>query len=464
MDKPAPQPISRADVASWYLKAGHRRVWVVPLSVVLAVFVVFLVLRRMAQDPHANLEESRKLVLALQRDVPDEKNALVAVVNSWTLRTPQSQSTDINWLVALSFDRSLLKNSEYEEFWQAIQPEMKALKEALSIEDASAKLSPEELSQGKNWVRFAEKMRLSAQYLALDARMQALNGQHDGAVASLKAVQRLGFLYGRDGPWISRMMGLSMETIPEDDFWTWLLNELPPLDNATLRKYQNAIDRSNRVFESLERATVYERAFSLYNIDTAVVAQHKPGAPAVKSGVFDGIVYGAQRAAYDRILSEFIAVLQRKQAPLENVFKKDELRSDMAYMPKSFERTFEAEAKGHNLRLLVYCALAVQQYQNTYGRDPKNLEELVPEFMAEVPKDCLGHPVKLIESPFDENSRPATHQHTITRSKLSLKLYSIGIDGKDDDGTWNYELRGDKVTKDDQSLYLRGTAARGKAP
>jgi len=71
----------------------------------------------------------------------------------------------------------------------------------------------------------------------------------------------------------------------------------------------------------------------------------------------------------------------------------------------------------------VLAAIAAERFRLRTGKQPSQLEALVPEFLADVPRDPFTRGfLKLIA---DEKS---------------LAIYSVGVDGKDDRGSESSRL------------------------
>jgi len=85
----------------------------------------------------------------------------------------------------------------------------------------------------------------------------------------------------------------------------------------------------------------------------------------------------------------------------------------------ALQRTIEAELRHHVVVELIKTAIAVERFRQKNNRLPGNLEELVPDYLSEVPKDPWnkGEPIKYIK---EEN--------------FGFKVYSIGMDREDDGG------------------------------
>ena len=83
-------------------------------------------------------------------------------------------------------------------------------------------------------------------------------------------------------------------------------------------------------------------------------------------------------------------------------------------LSKVMNRAMHAETE----RSMTLCAIALKRFSLRYGKFPKSLELLVPEFLQSVPVDYMdGKPVKYHPNPDG-----------------SFTLYSVGDDGKDDGG------------------------------
>ena len=69
-------------------------------------------------------------------------------------------------------------------------------------------------------------------------------------------------------------------------------------------------------------------------------------------------------------------------------------------------------------RSLTLCAIALKRYSLRYGKLPESLKMLVPEFLSSLPVDYMdGKPIKYR-----------------LHNDGSFTLYSVGEDGKDNDG------------------------------
>src|SRR5436305_15173992 len=72
----APPTDPRAALAQWYLRERWRVLWHLPLTAGLSLCLMVFILRGQAEDPRANIEKSRKAMLAIAPPaIPKEDNA-----------------------------------------------------------------------------------------------------------------------------------------------------------------------------------------------------------------------------------------------------------------------------------------------------------------------------------------------------------------------------------------------------
>lgn len=84
----------------------------------------------------------------------------------------------------------------------------------------------------------------------------------------------------------------------------------------------------------------------------------------------------------------------------------------------NFSRATQIAVRRETQRQMTVAAIALKRYELRYGKPPPNLEALVPEFLSELPNDCMsGKPLRYR---FNANG--------------TFTLYSVGEDRKDDGG------------------------------
>jgi len=84
----------------------------------------------------------------------------------------------------------------------------------------------------------------------------------------------------------------------------------------------------------------------------------------------------------------------------------------------NFEPAFASCARAETRRRMTIAAIALQRYQLKRGQFPSTLDALVPEFLRNVPIDCM--------------SGRALHYRLSADGRFNL--YSVGEDGQDNGG------------------------------
>jgi len=145
---------------------------------------------------------------------------------------------------------------------------------------------------------------------------------------------------------------------------------------------------------------------------------------------------GLRRRLTGEESSELVAVLlalDTSREPLKEVFHRDEIWSEHVYGWQSrlwhyFRRTTDEtvlvlqamEGSDHRvqamIRLLI-CELAIQAYRSEYASAPRQLEDLVPDYLPAMPED-----------PF--SGKPLVYRCT----QEGYLLYSVGYNERDDGG------------------------------
>ncbi len=93
-------------------------------------------------------------------------------------------------------------------------------------------------------------------------------------------------------------------------------------------------------------------------------------------------------------------------------------RNNHEYPYPNFTRAWSISMKNLTLGQMVTAAIALQRYETRYGKAPINLETLVPEFLAQMPRDFM-------------DGQPLRYK---LRSDGSYTLYSVADDSQDDQG------------------------------
>jgi hypothetical protein len=126
-------------------------------------------------------------------------------------------------------------------------------------------------------------------------------------------------------------------------------------------------------------------------------------------------------SAIQNVLETNIAMLLIPTNEENDVWISDPAKADLHFVmsrtiPSSFH-TFQRVIKGEIARRIVTTAIALKRYQLKHNNYPPDLEALMPEFLAAIPRDLDGKPLRyqwLADGTFS--------------------LYSIGGDGRDNGG------------------------------
>jgi hypothetical protein len=141
--------------------------------------------------------------------------------------------------------------------------------------------------------------------------------------------------------------------------------------------------------------------------------------------------------ATNRIIGPLETKLERSASRLEMLKKP----VSMLMMP-SLGRAVQSHYRALAERRMAAIALAMRLYELDHGRRPRELAELVPEYLPAVPLD-----------PMAEGDRPITY---LPDAKQPI-LYSIGDNGTDDGGAYVIDAKG-RVQRDESDIvfYLDG--------
>jgi hypothetical protein len=107
----------------------------------------------------------------------------------------------------------------------------------------------------------------------------------------------------------------------------------------------------------------------------------------------------------------------------------------------SLDRTLVNHFRSLARRRMAAVALAIRLYQVDHDRRPATLSELVPDYLASVPED-----------PFSPNRSPIGYAPGARRAIV----YSVGLDGIDDGGAYEFARGGIEPYRLDMPFFLDG--------
>jgi hypothetical protein len=319
--------------------------------------------------------------------------------------------------------------------------------------------------------------RTAANLLAARAMLELRNGLIEQAENDLLACHRLGRLIGTTPYGIGALVGLAIDSYAwEGDIalmncaglsaeralaYQRKLRELAPLP-----RLDEVMDKSERL-TYLQSMGVLARPKALNGKRSAILETMPPFLSEttlidwsevleIGNDQFDYAVgvlrqpsIPEQRAAWERFHRDLTAM---HDAVKHKNFNKLPLRNQLSRKAMSQEigrimitslfpaarATSEAEYRVQTRMTLDQVGLALTAYDAVHGTYPKELKELVPDYIAQVPPD-----------PFTEQ---ALHYE---RRADGFLLYSVGPNGKDDGGA----VAGEKETSDDIAIRVVLSAA-----
>jgi hypothetical protein len=272
-------------------------------------------------------------------------------------------------------------------------------------------------------------MRHCAQLLALGAVYYSHTGDPNAAVRCIEDGLRLADSLRREPAQISYLVrvacvGLALANLEQSlNVATLTDGQLAELDKA-LAATAGTLD--------LTQALITERCIMIEACRDPLILADSSQAPGPR------MLPGMTRTGITDILDYTDACIEACKLPppqrlmrFREATKKVEDLSFMHVMIKSLApalgRAAELDARVHAHLDLAGTALAIERYRLATSKVPERLEELVPQYLKEVPID-----------PFD--GQPIRYR----RTDPGYRLYSIGEDGQDNGGKEKAEVsRGD---------------------
>lgn len=316
-----------------------------------------------------------------------------------------------------------------------------------------------------------QKCRELTSALCCRAMLRVNEGKYDEAWADLMACHRLARLVARGGTLIEGLVGYAIEAIVTNAELAYLENAkltskqvlerlkdlqgLPPMptpadkidlterymfmDSLKLVRRGNAVEAPGGLFPGNNQELTPEEKKALESIDWE---------PALTNGTkwYDRMVAAMRmpnRAERMKALAKIEADLKAlKSNATDNIG--DLLRLALGKDPgkvvgkqigdnlitlllPAVQKVQEANDRVSQVHSNLQVAFAMAAFQKETGRYPAKLDDLAPKYMAKVPGDLFSG-VALIYKPTEKG----------------YLFYSVGVNGKDDDGRWyDDEPRGD---------------------
>jgi type II secretory pathway pseudopilin PulG len=315
-----------------------------------------------------------------------------------------------------------------------------------------------------------QKCRALATALTCRAQLRLAEGKIDDAWQDLLACHRLGRLMSHGGTLIEQLVGIAIDAVACNAGLTFLshaklssqqalaclkdLQNLPPMASLA-----DKIDTGERMFcldtimllvrdgidqlNSLENLAatpkkkdpVLARAFSRsINWDPALINVNRFfDRVATAMRIEDRPAREREMAALDNKIKLMKVVADDQAGSVGKVFMGPKQRGEsignvlIALLLPAFQKLHQAADRSEQFNRNQQLAFALAAYRADNGKYPAKLDELAPKYLKSVPNDLFsGQP--MIYRPTDNG----------------YLLYSIGLNGIDDDGRWlDDDPRGD---------------------
>jgi len=283
-----------------------------------------------------------------------------------------------------------------EAFLAKYADEMAAAHQA--AERGGAARYPTDYSQGwDTLLEHVQQARTLARMFALEARVRAHRGDWPGAARSIRDMHRLAGSLEREPCLVSQLVRYAIDGIGRETLQDLMdTGDFPAEQLASLQDVLQSIDYG----EGLERAMQGERAMgaSLFDDPAALGFDDTPRLTLLRL-----IPRGDDLALYLEFMSRHVAAARLKAPDRLREYQviEDDVRRTLRnrgpivglrYMVSAValpavSATATAEARNTAANRAAAAVIAAERFRLEHGRLPKDLEELVPEFLPEVPTD-----------------------------------------------------------------------------
>lgn len=481
---PAEPVDPRKRLAAWYLLCGHRALWRLPLIPAVALLVGFLMLRGTFSDPQANLAESQRLIDEIKpAPVPDAENAALVYRKAFAAGVNFQASAILRPEEVAGPDTVLLGHPVVQSYFLANASARKLFFDASRMEKCNWNLKLNDTSANAFWLHTG--MRWGAYLLAAHARWLAHCGDHAGAAAEIAAIYRMAHHVGTDRLLAAsrielEMVGIADAAIQQIALWD------TPTTLEELSRYRQLVMAPRRPDERYVYIMQGERAWMLHKFDLMAVGDANAACLVVDADdiKYAMIVLSADRECYKHATQVFLDRVGEGQVPTTQQELASEFRSiareaqagpgqetgqaveEVVGALISFRRSADSGR-------VTAAGLAFLAYRIKYGKDPASLDELVPEYLPEVPvgasdgkplrmrKDNGGMNFEYLEDRLLLSDRLDKFAKLASPTKLEdgpalgakngcckglVRIYALGENGEDNDGFATGVLTGEQVS------------------
>ncbi len=273
-----------------------------------------------------------------------------------------------------------------------------------------------------------QRLRGGARLLTLQAHVAAHRGDPRGAARSIRAIFSLARSLEREPVLVSFMVRLACDGIAREQVKVLLPTaSFPDADLARLQDTLRSID----YHDGLYRGMLGERAMGIHTFENPAPAGEDDRMP---TGGLWRFTQGAGFVFYLEHMGGLVVAAkqpwpQALQAADQAEAKLDDLAAGASRLTKATHvfplllapavgAAFNATARNVAMNGAADAAIAVELYRRRHGKLPERLEDLVPDFLPQVPTDPFdGQPLKYV-----------------VREEEYL-IYSVGPDRVDNGGT-----------------------------
>jgi hypothetical protein len=248
------------------------------------------------------------------------------------------------------------------------------------------------------------ELREGARLLSLEAHVRAHRGDPAGAARSIRAILTLARSLKREPTLLSLLVRIAVESIA-----IWQIEDLlgtVDFSEKDLIAFQEQLRAANYE-ENLHLIMLGERVMVIMAIEDPTTATIDWPPPAFwrltrQDGLalslehFAQLVPATQKPWPQPLLESDQAEQRLEQITGASIVNRIRYNMPGVFLP-TLAVPFEATARIRATNGAADAAIAIERYQRRYGKLPEKLDELVPEFLPEVPVDAYdGQPLRYL--------------------------------------------------------------------
>ena len=289
---------------------------------------------------------------------------------------------------------------------------------------------PIDLSQGVPMLPHLKDVRTAAKILNLEAIICTHENKIDQSVQSIIASIRIGASLKEEPILVSAFIKISCEALACYSV-EYILNHIT-LNIQQLQTLQTTLNNiDNKTV--LARAIAGERSRSHNFFTNPNTTGSNIPSITISAMKISGLLE-IQQITYLDYLEELIQAAQLDYPHnYQKAFELDEQIDDLPFyhfmirlIVPALSHGFEFQTRSYARNLITRTALAIERFRLKNNRLPETLDELIPDFLAEIPRD-----------PFDSNNLSLRYR----LNEIGYTLYSIGEDQADNNGA-KYDANG----------------------